>query len=68
MKKIYGVDEYKHIVFNPTMTNSPISFVIEASHKSKDGDTWQLSHIVACTEYEWVAVFSRWNGDREVEL
>ena len=66
MTKIYGIDEYKHIVFNPKMTSNPIETAIKINNKEKDGDSWQLSHIVPCTEYEWVAVFSRWNGEREL--
>lgn len=50
------MDIYKHIVYNPHQ-RSINAVIVEAQEESEE---WQFSHSQPVTEWEWVAVFSRW--------
>ena len=52
---------YRHIVFNPHLQN------IQAVLKSFDDERYALAHVVPVTEYEWVAVFERWESEIDVQ-
>ena len=51
---------YKHIVFNPKLGVSPLSQLLSKFDQS----VWALHSIVPVTEYEWVAIFEAWDGEK----
>lgn len=51
------MDRYKHIVYNPHLTS------IEGIIKKLNDDTWQFVRSQPITEYEWVAIFEKWDSD-----
>ena len=50
------MDIFKHIKYNPHMRS--IESVIEEAQKESLG--WKFEHSQPVTEYEWIAIFSRW--------
>ena len=50
---------YKHIVYNPHMTE--ISAIIQMQ-ESQNGE-WCFVRSQPVTEYEWVAIFEKWQDE-----
>ena len=48
---------YKHIVFNPHITNIEGVINLMGGHS-----VYSLHSVLPVTEYEWVAVFEAWDG------
>jgi len=52
---------YKHIVYNPHLKN--IQNVIQEAQDEtnlESGKEWQFVRSQPITEYEWVAIFEKW--------
>ena len=47
---------YKHIKYNPNMRD--IEGVIDEAQK--ESNEWKFEHSQPITNYEWIAIFSRW--------
>lgn len=57
-------DIYKHIVYNPHMKN--ITAVIQEAQDIENlesGREWQFVRSQPVTEYEWVAIFQKWDSE-----
>lgn len=55
---------YKHIVYNPHMEN--ITNIIEKAQDIENlecGREWYFLRSQPVTEYEWVAIFERWQNE-----
>lgn len=58
------MDIYKHIVYNPYMKN--IQSVIQEAQDLENlegGKEWQFVRSQPVTEYEWVAIFEKWQNE-----
>ena len=55
---------YKHIVYNPHITSLQkiISDAQQGENGVNDGLEWQFMRSQPVTEYEWVAIFEKWDS------
>lgn len=58
------MDIYKHLVYNPHMEGIQ-SVIQKAQDKSnlESGPEWQFVRSQPITEYEWVAIFEKWENE-----
>jgi len=58
------MDIYKHIVYNPHQCN--IQSVIQKAQDAGNldgGKEWKFERSQPVSEYEWVAIFERWQSE-----
>lgn len=58
------MDIYKHIVYNPHLRNIQ-SVIQEAQDKTilEGSKEWQFVRSQPISEYEWVAIFKKWESE-----